>query len=353
MFCGLYLKSSILVGLVVGMTIVDILSRLMCKNILRPPFLIPTTPEEGLHQNRKLICPYWPEESILGPKAMRLGFKDVEIPAAAGCVVRGWLIPPPDKSNDRNTVLIMSHGAGRDRRAWLRHCPFLIKAGYTCLVFDFRNHGTSDQFGGGGTFLGDAEWEDMCAVARWVQSSYPNMKAAFVGTSTGAVAAMVATVQEEEWLSKYITCIVAENPFSSIKALNAFVVANVGFKIVLCKGNDVAFALLSPLCALVTRLTHYRVTSAIRCVIPHSVPSAADVVDKVDVPMFIMHGTADQIVPLAHSEELFALSKQGPRLKHNAIWICPGAGHCQLWDKDAREFEARVLAFLDTHCRAS
>eukprot|EP00961_Rhodomonas_salina_P258716 3496082-Rhodomonas_salina.3 len=115
-FCGLYLKSSILVGLVVGMTIVDILSRLMCKNILRPPFLIPTTPEEGLHQNRKLICPYWPEESILGPKAMRLGFKDVEIPAAAGCVVRGWLIPPPDKSNDRNTVLIMSHGAGRDRR---------------------------------------------------------------------------------------------------------------------------------------------------------------------------------------------------------------------------------------------
>ena len=37
----------------------------------------------------------------------------------------------------------MNHGAGRERRAWLRHTPFLNKAGYSCLSFDYSDHGTS------------------------------------------------------------------------------------------------------------------------------------------------------------------------------------------------------------------
>ena len=34
--------------------------------------------------------------------------------------LRGWKFNPPPESPDKNTLVIMAHGAGRDRRAWLR-----------------------------------------------------------------------------------------------------------------------------------------------------------------------------------------------------------------------------------------
>lgn len=147
--CWMFLESSGLACLYLLVMVVDVLSGAVAKNILHPPFLRTTTPEEGLHQDRAMICPYWPEESILGPAAMGIDFKDVEICTPSGCTLHGWMIPAKNGSSNRNTILIMSHGAGRDRRAWLRHCPFLIEAGYSCLMFDFRNHGTSGSFSTG------------------------------------------------------------------------------------------------------------------------------------------------------------------------------------------------------------
>ena len=80
----------------------------------------------------------------------------------------------------------MSHGAGRDRRSWLRHCVFLTSNGYTCLLYDSRNHGISDRIGSAGTSLGVLEWQDVVAVTRWTVDTHPGAKIALMGTRCGA-----------------------------------------------------------------------------------------------------------------------------------------------------------------------
>ena len=139
-----------------------------------------TLPEEGLSEDPEKMCPYWPLATVKGPAAMGLFFEDVEFPSLDGCTLRGWLFRPTKV--DRKCLLLMSHGAARDRRAWLRHCPFLLDAGYTCMTFDFHSHGTSGSCGRGGTSLGLIESEDVRAAVRWATATFPAMHIALVGT---------------------------------------------------------------------------------------------------------------------------------------------------------------------------
>jgi hypothetical protein len=75
----------------------------------------------------------------------------VDAKQEGGHTLRGWLIEPlqPQEQKEpqkrpttKSTLLIQAHGAGRDRRSWLRHTSFLRGAGYACLAFDFTDHGS-------------------------------------------------------------------------------------------------------------------------------------------------------------------------------------------------------------------
>ncbi|MGE5189439.1 MAG: alpha/beta hydrolase, partial [Gemmatimonadota bacterium] len=57
------------------------------------------------------------------------------------------------------------------------------------------------------------------------------------------------------------------------------------------------------------------------------------------VPVLIVHGDADRIVPVAHAERLFALAAE-PK----ALWIVPGAGHIGAFALP--DVRARLLRFL-------
>ena len=74
----------------------------------------------------------------------------VDAKQEGGHTLRAWLIESvefqeqkvPQKGPTKSTLVIQSHGAGRDRRSWLRHTSFLRGAGYACLAFDFTDHGS-------------------------------------------------------------------------------------------------------------------------------------------------------------------------------------------------------------------
>mmetsp|Transcript_7172 Transcript_7172/g.16667 ORF Transcript_7172/g.16667 Transcript_7172/m.16667 type:complete len:375 (-) Transcript_7172:38-1162(-) len=333
-------RSGLLGGAILGFVMLDKLAELMTQNLLFPSFLVNTGPEEGLSQDPNKMCPYWPPETVTGPGSMGLVYEDVEFKSLDGCTLRGWVLKPTGK--DRKCLLIMTHGAARDRRAWLRHCPFLLEAGYTCMLFDFHAHGTSDYCGAGGTSLGLVESEDVRGAVRWAAAAHPTLQIALVGTSTGAVASIVASASDEKVHGR-VTCIVAENPFLSIPQLAAFVLENVGFRTLICRKSAVFFALLYPVRVVTELLCLGKVMSKLKHL--SGPPSAKEAIARVTLPTLVMHGTADQIVSHSHSEEL----ARAPCVKRS--WFCQGAGHCQLWDTDQGKFEEEVLGFLATHVR--
>ena len=57
---------------------------------------------------------------------------------------RGWLIDRRGTPQAKSIAVVFVHGGGRDRRAFLRHSQFVVEAGYSCLLYDSRGHGTSD-----------------------------------------------------------------------------------------------------------------------------------------------------------------------------------------------------------------
>lgn len=75
----------------------------------------------------------------------------------------------------------------------------------------------------------------------------------------------------------------------------------------------------------------------------HNSYRSRDFIAQLHSPLFIMHGTADDIVPYPHGQKLFALANQPKTLK-----TYEGYGHFNLRQAGAYE---DALGFLQTHCR--
>ena len=45
-------------------------------------------------------------------------------------------LPPKADATPKNTCVVAVHGAGRDRRAFMRHFPLFVNAGYAIVAID-------------------------------------------------------------------------------------------------------------------------------------------------------------------------------------------------------------------------
>src|SRR5262245_60436386 len=94
-----------------------------------------------------------------------LGFESVEFPAKDRSSLRGWLVRSDQPST---TAVAMVHGLAADRRNLLEQVPLFHDLGYAVLLFDCRNHGTSDGDGVGPSG-GVHESEDVSSAVEFLK----------------------------------------------------------------------------------------------------------------------------------------------------------------------------------------
>lgn len=257
-----------------------------------------------------------------------LEYEDVEF-KSDGLTLRGWFVAG---KSPRGVGLVCVHGAGRDRRAWLRQLPFLVDAGYSCLLFDLREHGCSDGVGKGTTF-GMKERYDVLAASTFMRSR-GFKRIAVIGTSMGASSAIMAAALDP----KLIDLVIAENPLLSCAHLQDQHIINLlGPYTTHSKIGQLAFKAFRFCCSNWLNLKVGNKPSR-KCQALHVVSSLSP------RPILIMHGTADTVVPPRHSEILFELAKEPKQ-----FWMCPKAHHCGLWNVDQKAYESHVLSFLSMH----
>jgi uncharacterized protein len=58
------------------------------------------------------------------------------------------------------------------------------------------------------------------------------------------------------------------------------------------------------------------------------------------MPILVFHGTRDDLVPIATSDELKRLVPQTQLVR------CPGAGHIESWNVAPQAYESKVISFL-------
>ena len=208
---------------------------------------------------RQLI--YFPSRSPLPPvAAFAAGGQDVELRTSDGLRLGGWLIPP--RAPDRGVAVLVAHGNGGDRSLSAPLARALADRGLTVLLFDYRGYASNP---GSPTEAGLGR--DVRAAQRHLveEVGVPPERIVYLGESLGA-----AVVSE----------LATELPPGALVLRSPFVdLASVGER-------------------------HYPLLP-VRRLLKDRFP-VAEHVRRVTVPITVVYGTRDAIVPPEQSRAVAA-----------------------------------------------
>src|SRR5574341_797965 len=252
--------------------------------------------------------------NFIDPASIGLPYNDVYFNSLDGMRLHGWFFTPKGGPDKAKATVIHFHGNAENISTHFHAVAWLVREGFNVFVFDYRGYGQSD-----GKPNREGIQEDAGAAVRWVRER-PDVdpdRLIFFGQSLGAAIAIhLAAAQERSGLR----AVVLESGFSGYRAIARDKLA----------GSVLTWPLQWPLSLLVSE---------------RYVPRD-DIAKIAPVPVLIIHGTADPIVPYHHAETLYAAA-----LDPKTLWTIPGAGHTSAFGRYGEIYRPRLVAFLD-HCLA-
>ncbi len=261
---------------------------------------------------RELACAWLsrPAQRHVGAPPPALAARTLTIPSDSGARLSCWDSAPAAP----RARLALLHGNRSDRRAMLGRAAFLRDAGYALLLCDFRGHGESEAPRLG---FGPAESLDVAAQVDWLRQQEPALPVGVIGSSLGAVASLLAHPALE------LDALVAEAPYASLERA-------IENRLALRLGAPGRW--LAPLVPDLTRRLDAEETGL----------SPLARAREIDTPALFIVGETDRRAP---PEEVRAIhdAAAGPK----ELWVIPGAAHVDLHAHAGKEYEERVLAFLE------
>ena len=251
-------------------------------------------------------------------RAFGLGYNDVQFDTPLG-MMNAWEILAPS-----SLWVIHVHGLGAPRSEALRALRSIAEAGYPQLVISYRNdpEGPSDPSGFYG--YGQSEWEDIAgAVAYSVSRGAEGV--VLVGYSTGAA---------------HILSYLYRTPDSPVLAA-VFDSPNIDFEETVDLGASQRSLPLIPLPLPGTLVWTAKRLSSVRFGVDWTALDYVRSAEQLNVPVLVFHGTNDETVPLATSQEFFEARPDLVRLV-----IVPGAGHVRSWNLSPEAYERRLTEFM-------
>jgi pimeloyl-ACP methyl ester carboxylesterase len=259
-------------------------------------------------------------DSLSGPMSSDFPVESVQIPInapsrAADSGVHGWL-----KRGERGGgVILLVHSIRSNRVEMLSRAKFLNAQGYGVLLVDLQAHGETP---GERITFGIRESEDVEAAVAYLRENFPSERIAAIGVSLGAAAIMLARHPLR------LDAVVLESLHPTIEEA-------VENRLRLHLGNF--GPLFSPL--LLWQLSY-------RLDIPPEALNPITRMGDLDAPLLLISGTDDRHTTVAETRRLFEAARQPKEM-----WIVPGGGHFNMHAYAGREYEDRILDFLEPYMR--
>jgi hypothetical protein len=238
---------------------------------------------------------YFPERDIIAtPAHAGLTYRDLEFEADDGERLHGWWIDARDESLGH---LLLCHGNAGNVGDRIFHAELLTAAGFDVLLFDYRGYGrSSGRPDEEGTYR-DARAARSCLLS---QPGVDPDRVIYLGESLGgAVAIELATAHPPAGL-------VLLSTFTSVRAMAR---------------------------------AHYPLIPA--AVVPDAYPSL-DRIRDLHVPLLVLHGDRDDIVPLEQGQALYDAAP-GPK----QIRVLSGAGHNDVLERAGTTLAADLASWAD------
>ena len=259
----------------------------------------------------------------VSPAGFGLAYEEVAFPSTGDRIrLRGWFVPAA--GSDR--VVLIVHGRNSNRTGddgqYVPHAAALVAHGYNALLFDLRAHGESD---GVRYTLGAAEQRDVLGAVAYLEGrGFARERMGFWTHSMGAATMLLASAASPD-----LRPIVADSSFARLDDL-------LGKELPRASGLPGFF---NPPILFFAR-TLFGADSRIL--------NPVDVVAGLPPDsLFIIHGEADGLVPVAHARRIAAAA--GPAVYD--LWIVSGARHDRVSAVLPEQYERRVLAFFDERLR--
>jgi len=272
-----------------------------------------------LQPKRRTIEWYRTCTNVLHPSDLNLQHEDVFLKTKEGFDLSCWLIKASQQA--KGTVIIL-HGVSESKIAGLPMAKALHDRGYNIFLYDSRRHGES-----GGTYCtyGYHEKYDARMVIDYLlnRKDVTVEKIGLFGWSMGAaVSIQVAAIDSR------VVAVVAESGFATLRTvfddyqkrmiklpwhyLRNIVIKRSEF-LAKFKANDVA---------------------------------PVEAVKVIHVPIFLLHGTEDNLIKYNYAEKVYNAASQPKEL-----WLIPGAKHHDMMEVGGEEYTRRITEFFEKHLK--
>ncbi len=238
---------------------------------------------------------YYPRRGLdARPEDFSLQAEEVAFTASDGTPLHGWYFPRPGS----NAVLVFLHGNAGNISHRLATVHQLLRAPADVFLFDYRGYGLS-----GGKAKGEAPLLDAEAALEEVRSRTDGSgkKIVLLGESVGGSMGLVLAARER------VDGVVTLGAFTSTRAV--------------ARGIPL-FMPFSP-------------------IVPNRF-DALGALPSVKVPLLLIHGTEDEVIPFSHGERLYAAASE-PK-EH--FWV-QGGMHNDLFAVAGIEIVDRIAGFIE------
>lgn len=251
----------------------------------------------------------------MSPFEMGATYEEITIPTARDHTLGGWLLTRPE--SDR--LIIGCTGYRGSKWELLGIGTALWRSGFNVLLFDYHGHGAGH---GAPITLGYRELDDFLAAYDYARELLPNGHIGVIGFSMGGAIAIMGAAQRPG-----VEAVIADSSF----ATHADVVSHAISRVLHAPG--------APFARIADQFIYRRVGYRSADVQP--IRAVARIAPR---PLLIIHGTADQTVPVAHAYQLFAAAREPKDL-----WIAEGAEHCGAYFLNRPYYCERAISFFDRH----
>lgn len=218
---------------------------------------------------------------------------------------------------DTGKAVILAHGYRGVGNDMGKYAKMYYEAGFDVLIPDNRGHGESE-----GDYIGYG-WHDRIDYLDWIDLIIDRGSDAIIlhGNSMGASLVLMASGED---LPEEVKGIVADSGYTTVKEELQHQLKHIyGLP---------SFPLLD-VTSLITK---------VRAGYMFGEASAIDQVKQNDLPLFIIHGDADELVPTWMGEELYEAASG-----EKELWLPENVGHTKAFDIYTEEFIERVTDFVN------
>jgi hypothetical protein len=252
---------------------------------------------------------FYPDRFLVGtPQSVGLDYQPVELRAADGTALFAWFVPA--RGRPRATVLYL-HGNAQNISAHFPQVAWLPPEGFNVLALDYRGFGRS----GGSPSLHGAQLDIDAAMRTLIARPDVDPERIYIfGQSLGGALAIYYAAS-----TKYrarVRAVITDSSFADYRLITREKLAS--------SPLTWAFQWLPS----ITVNNDYSPQASVKALSP--------------IPLLLIHGDGDRIVPVAHSRRLYESAAQPKE-----IWIVPGAGH--IGSMAIKSVRDRLTEFLRRH----